>query len=236
MISVARIDMYQAFSERAFMIIGTLMDAAGVFFNVKDVHDLIKQERLQTLIVCLRQIADVHIITAIEELQAMKRSNQPEVQCNRAIGHLKLAANSLVASQARRPVLQRWMTTEAGRNHQSKKVSLQITGCYLMIAWLYRSQQNIDLAKDYGAKAREAFKVYAAIRQDEIRGKIADQFVGTWSTEQAGGSFIINGMEPILAGYRVQFGVNSDQAVFRRLAEIEMDEVRDHLFGWLESL
>lgn len=218
------------------MIIKTLIDVASAFFDAKDVHDLIRQERLHTLIKCLREIANVHIKTAIEELQAMEQSNRPQVQCNRAIGQLKLAANSLAASQARRPALQRLMTTQAGRNRKSKEVSLQITGCYLMIAWLYRSQRNTQLAKEYGARAKEAFKVYAAIQQDEIRGKIADQFVGTWSTEQAGGSFIISGMEPILASYRLEFGVDSDQAVFRRLAGIEMDKMRARLFGWLEQL
>jgi hypothetical protein len=217
------------------VIIGTLVGVVEVFFNLKDIHDLIKQERLQTLIESLKKIADVHIKTAIEELGAMQHSTQPEHECNRAIGQLKLAANSLMETQERRPILRRLMAAETEKQNR-KEVSLQITSCYLTVAGLYHSQQNTPLAKKYVAKAKEAFEGYAVIRQAELQSRIAGKFVGTWANDQIGQSFIYSHKEAELAAYKRRFGVSSNQAVFWQLAKQEMNKVRAQLFGWLEQL
>jgi hypothetical protein len=218
-----------------FVIIGTLVSVAGVFFNLKDIHDLIKQERLRTLIESLEKIAGIHVKTAIEELEAMRGSTRPEQECSRAIGHLKLAANGLIASQERRPVLRRLLAAESERESR-KDVSLQITNCYLMIAGLYQSQRNIPLAKKYGTKAREAFEGYAAIVQTELSGGIADGYVYTWSNDQAGGSFIRDDKRAEINAYKQRFGVSSDQEVFWHLASEKLDETRTQLFAWLDRL
>lgn len=217
------------------MIIETLVGVVDVFFNLKDMHDLMKQERLQTLIEALEKIADVHIKTAIEELEAMRRSTRPDEECSRAIGQLKLAANSLLASQVRRPVLRRLLAGGSERDRR-KDVSLQITNCYLMIAGLHKSQRNMRLAKEYGAKAKEAFEGYAVVRQTELIGGIADKYVYTWATDQAGGSFIRGSMQAELDAYKRRFGVSGDQEVFWELAKLELNKTRAELFAWLDRL
>jgi hypothetical protein len=212
---------------------GLLLGLVEVLSKIKDVNDLLAQERLKAMISFLEKIAEVQIKTAIEELRAMPQSTRPEEERSRAIGQLKIAANALVESLEKRPFLYRLLVSDDYRKMQAY---LQITGCYLIVTSLYLGQYNMMLARQYAIKAALAFDGYSAIRQPKLQGEIAQEFVGVASNDQAVHYFIYSSKLDELISLRVRYGTQDDAEVFWRLAGEHLDKMRAQLFGWLAPL
>ncbi len=201
--------------------------------KVRDLKDLLLQERLKAMIDFLHTIGEVQIKTAIEELEAARRSSRPDAERDRAIGHLKVAANALRLSVDKMPLLRRVVGFTKKRK---MRTYLQITGCYLLVAGLYRSQQNMELAQEYAGKASRAFQNYAEIRRGKLMTTLILLFTYNAGTDQAPLTGVVDNrrIRALMKHYGVQG--SPDEDTLGELADGMVGEERERLFGWLGPL
>jgi hypothetical protein len=214
-------------------MIAELLGLVDALSKVKDVKDLLVQERLKAMITFLEKVGEVQIRTAIEELQALPHSTRPDEERARAIGHLKVAASALVMSLEKRPFLRRLSGFDKKRK---MRAYLQITGCYLVVTGLYRSQQNNVLATQYALRASESFEDYAAIRRFILSRALGMEFTYNGGTDQA--PLVLVADNKKLRGLMKHYNVPGapHEGTFSVLADRIVNEERHQLFGWLEPL
>ena len=208
-----------------------LLALADTLMKVKEVKDLLLQERLNIIIEFLEKVGEVQIKTAIEELKDAAQSTQPYKENDRAIGHLKVAAIALSESLQKRPFIKRVIGFDKTRR---KNAYRQIAGCCLVITVLYRAQNNTALAMEYASKAVEAFEDYARIEQEILRKFYATEFTYNGGTDQAPLVLVID--SPNLHRLMKRYGLAGelpDLAIFNKIAYAQLEEERDKLFGWL---
>lgn len=211
------------------MFLAEMAVLAEILFKIKDVRDLLAQERLKTIIECLEVVGEVHFRTAIEELLAMPYSTRPDKECDRAIGHALTAATALGMSLEKRPFL-RWRVFAAS-NKKKKQTHLRISCCYLLVAGLYRCQQNMVLAAQYLVKASEAFESYAQIQRREEFRWLSLEFTYNSSTDQAPLVGVIDC--PQLRALMKRFDIPGppDEDTLNALADAMVRKERDRLFS-----
>ena len=217
-------------------MIAELLALVETLSKVKDLNDLLAQERLQAMISFLETVGEVQIRTAIEELQAVPRSTRPNEERSRAIGQLKVAANALVMSLEQRSLLRRVIRRVLRNDKRKMRAHLQITGCYLMVASLYLTQRNMDLARQYALKASEAFGSYAAIRLFELTKMLSWEFTYNGGTDQA--PLVSIADSDRLRALMRRYGVPTppDERTLHTLADRIVQEERARTFDWLRGL
>ncbi len=209
-----------------------LLALADSLMKVREVKDLLLQERLEIMIEFLKKVGEVQIKTAIDELHDLPRSTQPEKECDRAIGHLKVAANALVMSLKKRPLLRRAAGFDKKRTMRTYR---QIAGCYLIITVLYRCQQNTQLAAEYADRTLTAFEGCASIRTLMLSREYGLRFTCNGGTDQAPTIAVIDCPElrTLMARYKLP-GL-PDETTFGRIANAQVNEERMRLLGWLNQ-
>jgi len=202
-----------------------------VFSKAKDAKGLLTQERLELMNELMEKVGDVHIQTAIGELLETPHSTRPEKECDRAIGHLKVGAQALTKSLERRPLLKRLV-----RMGKSKRmvIHFKITGCYAIIAVLYRIQGNTPLAGDYARKAMETFELYAEIREHLINSWLFSRYTYDCGTDQMPKVCFNNCAElrRLMGRYNMSASMVYEGTLWELAARM-VDAERRRLSGWL---
>lgn len=211
-----------------------IMTAVEILSKANDIKALLAQERLETVIEVLQEMGDVHIKTAGQELEEARRSTRPEKECDRAIGQFKVAANAMMASLEKRPLIKR--LARVGK-YKRMLVYFKVTGCYAMITALYRVQGNIALAKQYAARAAQTFEQYASLRGPLLRSWLFTEFTYNCGTDQMPKVCVSNTKElqALLRRYGIANVVVYETTLGVLATNIVADE-RRRLIGWMSPL
>ncbi len=214
-------------------MIAEMIALAKILAQAKSFAGLLTQERDRAVALLMQTIGKVHIKTAVKQLMATEHSTEPEKERNNAINNFEVAAEFLRQSLTKKIFLRRLLW---GYTKRLQQTYLKITGCHLMIAWLYMSYNNIALASRHAADASEAFERYAAIERNQLVHALLIEFTWNCGGDQQPKTCYVNNRRTWTLLRR--FGVEGllDEDTLPQLAHNIVEAERTALFECLEPL